>query len=187
MKVTGVYLRFLLEIPGFLILDWDTWILDSRLWKDNLKVDGGHSGGWQANILWSLPHESLISGSALIVSSEYITKHQTNIYASFGTHHGQFVENEFATKKSQSNFYPRFYHWRKGKWPDAVNCVHIEFHSSNQERESRRGGENKRWQIESLVTCVPRPLQVETAFTITREPTVEAKVTIVHSATSLLA
>ena len=44
--------------------------------------------------------------------------------------------------------------------------------------------EKKRWQIEILVTCVPRTLQVLVAFLITGRPTLEAKGTIVHSATN---
>ena len=44
--------------------------------------------------------------------------------------------------------------------------------------------ENIRWKIESLVTCVPRTLQVEKAFTITGRPTVEARGSVVHSATN---
>ena len=50
--------------------------------------------------------------------------------------------------------------------------------------KSGRGGENKRCQIESLATCVPRTLQIETAFTFTGSPTMEARSSIVHSATS---
>ena len=46
--------------------------------------------------------------------------------------------------------------------------------------------ESKRWQIESLVTCVPRLLQIEVTFPITGRPTVETRDTIVHSATSHL-
>ena len=41
----------------------------------------------------------------------------------------------------QSSFYSSLYHWRKGKWPDAVNQVHIDFHSSHQERKPG-GGSN---------------------------------------------
>ena len=54
-------------------------------------------------------------------------------------------------------------------------------------KESGRQGDNLRWQIESLVTCVPRHLQVAVAFTIMGKPTVEARDTIVPSATSHLA
>ena len=57
---------------------------------------------------------------------------------------------------------------------------------SHQERESGRGGDNQRWQIESLATCVPRPLQVEVAFPIIGRPTVEARGLIVHCATNHL-
>ena len=53
----------------------------------------------------------------------------------------------------------------------------------SQEEEVLR----KRWQIGNLVTPVPRLLQVEVAFTITGRPTVEARDTTVHSATSHLA
>ena len=50
---------------------------------------------------------------------------------------------------------------------------------SHQERESGRGGDNQKWQIESIVTCAPIPLRVEVAFTIKRKPTVEARNMIV--------
>ena len=46
--------------------------------------------------------------------------------------------------------------------------------------------ESKRWQIESLVTCVPRPLQVRVILTLTDWPTVETVGTIVLNATSHL-
>ena len=54
---------------------------------------------------------------------------------------------------------------------------------SVKERESGREVENKRWQIESLVTNVPRHLRVAVAFLIISRLTV-ARGTIVHSATS---
>ena len=44
--------------------------------------------------------------------------------------------------------------------------------------------ENKRWQIESLVTCVPRHFQVVVTLTIISRPTVVERGSIVHSATS---
>ena len=47
--------------------------------------------------------------------------------------------------------------------------------------------QSKRWQIQSLVTCVPRHLQIQVALTNTDRPTVEEKDTNVISATSLLA
>ena len=47
--------------------------------------------------------------------------------------------------------------------------------------------QGKRWQIQSLVTCVPRHLQIQVALTNTDRPTVEKKDTNVISATSLLA
>ena len=48
--------------------------------------------------------------------------------------------------------------------------------------------EIKRWQIESLVTCVPRLLLVEVAFSLISTPTVSVEVrdTTVHSAISHL-
>ena len=55
---------------------------------------------------------------------------------------------------------------------------------SHQERGSGRGGANQRWQIESLVTRVPRPLRVEVAFTLTSRLTGLARDLIVHSATN---
>ena len=77
---------------------------------------------------------------------------------------------------------------RKGKWPDAADHVHINFRSSHRERYwGTRRGDNKRWQIGSLATCVPRHLQVVVAFTLTGRPTVEARGSIVHSVTSHLA
>ena len=75
--------------------------------------------------------------------------------------------------------------WKKGKWPYAVVYDHIDLYS-HQERASGRGGEHLRWQIESLVTCVPRLLQEVVAFSLISRPTVEARDTIVHSATSHL-
>ena len=53
-------------------------------------------------------------------------------------------------------------------------------------KESGTQGDNLRWQNESLVTCVPRHLQLAVAFTIMGKPTVEARDTIVHSAKSHL-
>ena len=47
--------------------------------------------------------------------------------------------------------------------------------------------EGKKWLLESLVTCVPRHLQVVEANTLTGRPTVEARDTIVPSATRHLA
>ena len=41
-----------------------------------------------------------------------------------------------------------------------------------------------RWQIESLVTCVPRHLLIVVASPIIGRPTMEARGTIVHSATN---
>ena len=46
--------------------------------------------------------------------------------------------------------------------------------------------ESKRWQIESLVICVPRHFQAVAAFPITGRPTVEARDTTVPSAPSHL-
>ena len=57
---------------------------------------------------------------------------------------------------------------------------------SQREREFGRGGENQRWQIESLVTCAQAPLQVDQAFLITGKPTVESRSTNVLSATNHL-
>ena len=57
---------------------------------------------------------------------------------------------------------------------------------SQRERESGRGGENQRWQNESLVTCVPRPLQADKAFLITEKHTLEPRSTNVLSATNHL-
>ena len=57
--------------------------------------------------------------------------------------------------------------------------------STVKERESGREVDHQRWQIESLVTNVPRHLRIEVALTFTDRPTV-AKGTIVHSATSHL-
>ena len=45
---------------------------------------------------------------------------------------------------------------------------------------------SKRWQIGSLVTCVPRHLQLKVTFSNTGRPTVEARDTTVLSATSHL-
>ena len=55
---------------------------------------------------------------------------------------------------------------------------------SHQERESGRGGANQRWQIESLVTRVPRPLRVGVTLTGTSKPTAVARGLVVHSATN---
>ena len=61
----------------------------------------------------------------------------------------------------------------------------VYFHSQ-REREPGGGGDNQRWQIGSLVTCVPTHFQVDKAFTVTGRPTVEARSTIAPSATNHL-
>ena len=48
--------------------------------------------------------------------------------------------------------------------------------STVREEESEREVYNPRWQIESLVTNVPRHLQVEVAFGLTSRPTVHSAV-----------
>ena len=55
-----------------------------------------------------------------------------------------------------------------------------------KERESGREVENKRWQMESLVTIVPRSSQVSVILTSICRPTVESRGTIVFNATSHL-
>ena len=73
---------------------------------------------------------------------------------------------------------PTNLHKWKRKWPDTAVYVDIYLHSSHRERESGRVGDNWRWQIKSLVTCVQRHLQV---VVITGRPTVGARSSIVHS------
>ena len=58
--------------------------------------------------------------------------------------------------------------------------------SSGNKVSRKEKVESTRWQIESLVTCVPRTLQANQAFTSTGKPTVETRSTIVHSATNHL-
>ena len=62
--------------------------------------------------------------------------------------------------------------------------------TSNFQQSSEKGQDEevvrKRWRIESLVTRVPRHLQVDKAFTIMSRPTVKVGGTIVHNATNLL-
>ena len=66
-----------------------------------------------------------------------------------------------------------------------ISYVQVDFYSQ-LERESGIGGENQRWQIESLATCVLRLLQVDQAFLITGKLTVESRSTNVLSATNHL-
>ena len=73
--------------------------------------------------------------------------------------------------------------FEKGK---VTVCCHFCSHWPSQSwgERARKRSWNKRWQIESLVTNVPRHLQVEVALTFTSRPTVEARGANVHSATS---
>ena len=73
----------------------------------------------------------------------------------------------------------------KGKVTHAVAHIHINF-ISLRERESGRGGNNWRWQIESLATCVLRHLQTVAVLAITNWPTEETRSIFVHSATNHL-
>ena len=69
------------------------------------------------------------------------------------------------------------------KWSSIY--VQVDF-LTQWERESDRGGENQRWQIGSLATCVRRPLKVDQACLITGKPTMETRSTNVLSATNHL-
>ena len=69
---------------------------------------------------------------------------------------------------------------------DQMLSFMVVFISTVKERESGREVDHQRWQIESLVTNVPRHLQTEVAFGIISKFTVEARGTIVHSATNHL-
>ena len=51
-------------------------------------------------------------------------------------------------------------------------------------KELRTGGNHKRWKIESLANCVPNHLLIKEAFPFIGRHTVEARSTIVHSATN---
>ena len=62
----------------------------------------------------------------------------------------------------------------------------VVFISTVKERDSGREVDNQRWQIESLVTNVPRPSLVSVILTSTSRPTVESRVTNVLGAASHL-